>query len=234
MIVKCLDHNHPPTKPSASVSHRKEALNKPKIRGELEKEWRKGNKVNSTLKGLRLDLEEPIFKQQDIWNVNAVFKAATMGSLTPTQALMKYLTQSSLWYVDSKKKEYNDELQFLFFTPECMQKLLRLNMEVLIIDCTYKTNRYKMPLLIIIGVTALNTTFYVAFCFMKGESYSDYEWVIEALVRLYDHLNLSYPITVISDGDKALSSTLSHVFAEQNHRVNHISMHLAYQSKRDD
>jgi len=66
LIVKCPDHNHPPTKPSASVSHRKEALNKPEIRGELEKEWRKGNKVNSTLKGLRLDLEEPIFKQQDI------------------------------------------------------------------------------------------------------------------------------------------------------------------------
>ncbi len=124
--------------------------------------------------------------------------------------------------MDSKKKEYNDELQFLFFTSKCMQKLLRLNMEILIINCTYKTNRYKMPLLIIIGVIALNITFYVAFCFMKGESYSDYEWVIEALVRLYDHLNLPYPITMIFDGDKALSSTLSHVFAKQNHRVNHI------------
>jgi len=145
-----------------------------------------------------------------------------MGSLTPTQALMKYLTQSSLWYVDSKKKEYNDELQFLFFISECMQKLLRLNMEILIINCTYKTNRYKMPLLIITRVTILNATFYVAFCFMKDKSYSDYEWVIEALVRLYDYLNLSYPITVISNSDKALLPALSHVFAEQNHRVNHI------------
>jgi len=124
--------------------------------------------------------------------------------------------------VDSKKKEYNDELQFLFFTPECMQKLLRLNMEVLIMNCTYKTNRYKMPLLIIIGIIVLNTTFDVAFCFMKGESYSDYEWVMKALVRLYDHLNLPYSVMVIFDGDRALSLALSHVFAKQHHRVNHI------------
>ncbi len=83
LTVKCPDHNHLSTKPSASMTHRKEALN-PKVRRELEKKWRKGSKVNSTLKGLRLDLEEPIFKQQNIWNANVVFKAAAMGSLTPT------------------------------------------------------------------------------------------------------------------------------------------------------
>jgi hypothetical protein len=47
------------------------------VQRKIEKEWRKGGKVNTTLKGLRLDLEESIFKQQDIWNANAVFKAAT-------------------------------------------------------------------------------------------------------------------------------------------------------------
>jgi hypothetical protein len=220
--VKCPDHNHPPTKPSASVPHRMEALKKPEVRRELEKEWPKGSRVNSTLKGLRLDLEDPIFKPQDIWNANAVFKAATMGSLTPTQALMRYLTESPEWYVDSKKKEYNDELQFLFFTPKVMQKLLRLNMEILIIDCTYKTNKYKMPLLIITEVTAINTTFYAGFCFMRGENYTDYVWVMEALVRLYNYLDLPYPTTVISDGDKALSPALSHVFHGEGHRVNHL------------
>jgi len=124
--------------------------------------------------------------------------------------------------VNLKKKEYNDELQFLFFILKCMQKLLRLNMKILIMNCTYKTNKYKMLLLIIIKIIVLNIIFYVAFCFIKDESYSDYEWIIEVLVRLYDHLNLSYSITIIFDDDKALSSTLSHVFAKQNHRVNHI------------
>jgi len=57
---------------------------------------------------------------------------------------------------------------------------------------------------------------------MKGESYSDYEWVIEALKRLYDDLDLPYPVTVISDGDKALSGALFHVFEEVEHYVNYI------------
>lgn len=109
----------------------------------IEKEWRKGSKVNATLKGLRPDLEEPIFKPQDLWNTNAVLEAAAMSSLAPTQTLMKYLTKSPSWYVDSKKREYNDELEFLFFAPKCMQKLLRVYSKVLVMNCIYKTNRYE-------------------------------------------------------------------------------------------
>jgi len=46
--------------------------------------------------------------------------------------------------------------------------------EVILINCIYKTNRYKMLLLISIEVIVLNITFYIAFCFIKGENYSDY------------------------------------------------------------
>ena len=145
-----------------------------------------------------------------------------MGSLTSTQALMRYLIKSFDWYVDLKKKEYNDELQFLFFTPKVMQNLLCLNLEILIMNCTYKTNKYKMSLLIIIGVIAINTTFYVAFCSMRGENYIDYVWVMEALIRFYDYLDLSYFIIVISDDDRVLSLALSHVFHEKEHRINHL------------
>lgn len=96
-----------------------------------------------------------------------------------------------------------------------MQQVLRENPEVLIMDCTYKTNKYKMPLLIITGVTCLNTSFFAAFCFMKGESYGDYRWVLEALQRLYDHLDLPYPSVILSDGDKALASAILHVFGRR-------------------
>ena len=48
-----------------------------------------------------------------------------------------------------------------------MQKLLRENHEILLINCIYKINKYKMLLLIIIEVISLNIIFYVNFCFMK-------------------------------------------------------------------
>ncbi len=46
--------------------------------------------------------------------------------------------------------------------------------KIILINCIYKTNRYKMSLLIIIEIIVLNTTFYVAFYFIKDKNYSDY------------------------------------------------------------
>lgn len=52
--------------------------------------------------------------------------------------------------------------------------MLRQNPNALFMDCTYKTNRDKMPLWDIVGCTACNKTFYAGFGFIsdvKGESY---------------------------------------------------------------
>jgi alpha-glucosidase len=38
---------------------------------------------------------------------------------------------------------------------------------VLIIDSTYKTNRYRMPLLEVVGVTTTNLTFCVGFAYLE-------------------------------------------------------------------
>ena len=83
-------------KPKVSVPHRKEVMSDPKVLHEIEKKFRKGSKANQLLKGLRLneDNEESIFKSQDIWNEYAKLKARTIGAYTPTQALMKHLTES--------------------------------------------------------------------------------------------------------------------------------------------
>ena len=108
----------------------------------ITKEFVKGSKAASTLTSLRLDGDSrnPIFKPQDIWNAHQELKAKQLGSLTPTQAMTKTLDDTEQWYMDHQKKKYSDELEFLFFTPECMQELLRKNPEVLIMDCTCKTN----------------------------------------------------------------------------------------------
>jgi len=52
--------------------------------------------------------------------------------------------------------------------------MLKRNSEVLIMNCIYKINRYKMSLLIITEVTALNTSFFVGFCFMEAEKTANY------------------------------------------------------------
>ena len=47
------------------------------------------------------------------------------------------------------------------------QKILKYNYEVLLINATYKANKYKMPLIIISKVMPLNISYYIAFAFVS-------------------------------------------------------------------
>jgi hypothetical protein len=47
--------------------------------------------------------------------------------------------------------------------------MMRAYSDVLMADCTYKTNRYNMPLLHFLGVTPINTSFSAGFVFLPGE-----------------------------------------------------------------
>ena len=102
----------------------------------------------------------------------------------------------------------------MFFARKSSQELLKINYEVLILDATYKTNRYKLPLLIITGVTALNTSFYAAFAFMSAENTEDYVWVIQQLKKLYDHLEIPDPGVLLTDCQLALVKACWTVFPQ--------------------
>ena len=222
LIVENAEHNHDFVEFFECVAHRQTKLRKSKIRTKFEKKWRKDSRVNRTFQDLRMNREQSIFKSQNIWIYNKVLKTATLRTLTSTQILLKYLTKFSNWYVDHKKTTTTDVLEYLFFISKNSQTLLIQYYEVLIMNFTYKINKYKISLLIIIEVTFSNIIFYVAFCFMKNENFDDYLWIMNVLIRLFDFFDILYLITTVIDDDKALSSALFRVFAKKNHRVNHI------------
>ena len=62
----------------------------------------------------------------------------------------------------------------LFFANEDALAIFKSNYDVIIMDCTYRTNRFNMPLLGIVGVTGMNTTIHVAQAFLHGETKRDY------------------------------------------------------------
>jgi hypothetical protein len=61
-------------------------------------------------------------------------------------------------------------LQELFFCHSRSVELLKAYHYILLLHCTYKTNKYRMPLLHISGITDANKTFSVVFCFMAEET----------------------------------------------------------------
>lgn len=69
----------------------------------------------------------------------------------------------------------------LFLEHPVSLKLLRSFPYVLIMDCTYKTNRYRMPLLEIVRLTSTNMTFVVAFVYLQYENEDNFTWALSVL-----------------------------------------------------
>jgi hypothetical protein len=67
----------------------------------------------------------------------------------------------------------------VFFIHPDSLLYLRAYPEVLLLDCTYKTNKYSMPLLDMIGIDAIGRSFCIAFIFLSDESEEDYMWALE-------------------------------------------------------
>lgn len=88
-------------------------------------------------------------------------------------------------------------------------------------DCTYKTNKYGMPLFNCVGMSAIRTTFEIGLAFTSGEDVSDYEWVLECLAEFCGDIDgdnggearvraqALAPQVVVSDADAALMKALS-------------------------
>jgi len=79
------------------------------------------------------------------------------------------------WFVKVDLRKKTKKVKKLFFVHKSMLEILCKNPKVLIMNCTYKTNKYKMPLLTICEVTALGTTFIVGFAFIEKENKDYYD-----------------------------------------------------------
>ena len=84
-------------------------------------------------------------------------------------------------------------------------------------DCTYKTNKFRMPLFDIIGIDCLQRTFYVGFCFLAREDQDIIEWALTCLQYLYSSLGLPPPRTIVTDRDNALIAALCVIYPGTKH-----------------
>ena len=79
-------------------------------------------------------------------------------------------------------------------------------------DCTYKSNKYRLHLLNVVGTICLNGTFYVAFDFLLWEKKEDFTWFLTILHSLYQQLDLEDPKVIVTDRDIALMAAIYEIF----------------------
>jgi hypothetical protein len=150
-----------------------------------------------------------LITRRDIYNERANVRRQDLGGLAPIYALFRFVLLTN-----EAKKEFTftfecengvagGSLKYLFIMHDKHIKLFKANSEVLIADAIYKTNRFNMPLLNIIGIALNNMSFFAASVFFPGEIDADFEWAFKQLKEVYDVYGLPYPRVIFTDANGA-------------------------------
>ncbi|KAF4027858.1 MULE transposase domain-containing protein [Phytophthora infestans] len=129
-------------------------------------------------------------------------------------------TEKGPFFVCFKCDSSNHVSQLLFAHHDAME-MYRSGYEVLLLDCTYRTNQFNLPLLNIVGVTGMNITIQVAQAFMRGE-WRGLQLSKRQLPTLQEQNHIQHPQV----RGLVLQNALDHAFsAFASDRVLHFGMH---------
>ena len=148
--------------------------------------------------------------RQDIYNRIADVRRDACEGQSPIHALANQLEKEGFW----SRIQFTPDgrvTAVLFAHPDSLA-YLQAYPELLLLDCTYKTNKYGMPLLDMIGVDAAQRSFCIAFAFLSGETEEDYTWALEQLKSLYEQCNTTLPSVILTDRCLAAMNAASALF----------------------
>ena len=100
-----------------------------------------------------------------------------IGSRSPIQALMDELTSGTCTY--SVQTTGDGRVTHLSMAHPTSIRLACRYCGILPLDCTYKTNQFRILLLSIVGRTGMNSTIYLAIEFVSREGEADYIWALK-------------------------------------------------------
>ena len=147
---------------------------------------------------------------RDVYNANLRTRSELFQTRTPLQVLIDLAIEQD--YMTKFKLGEIGNLTHAFFCHPDGAKLALQFQSVLVLDCTYKTNRYKMPLLHFVGCTAFNTTFTIAYAFLSKEV-ADYTWTMNALRQC---ITGYLPNVFVTDRERALILAIQNVYPARN------------------
>ncbi|XP_058746622.1 protein FAR1-RELATED SEQUENCE 5-like [Vicia villosa] len=150
-----------------------------------------------------------------IYRARATYILGKRDALTEMQVLLSLIHQEkhTCWSIN---KENLDIVADIFWTHPDSVKLLNMFSLVLIFDCTYKTNRYRLPLLDIVGVASTKLTFSVAFAFLEHEREENFTWALERLKELFYSEKVLQDV-MVTDRELALMNVIDSMYPNASH-----------------
>jgi len=121
---------------------------------------------------------------KQVYNARYRYKRSVRGSRTELQQLMLMLKRDHYIHFSRCVDESNVVSDLLWTHPD-VEKLLNSFNIVFLMDTTYKTNKYWLSLLEIVGVTSIGLTFSAAFSFLSSEKQNNFIWALKRLRGLF-------------------------------------------------
>jgi len=110
---------------------------------------------------------------KDIHNVRSQIRHRQRGAISPVEYLVhKFKQDPERFYCDVQYE--NQSLRSLLIAYKEAVEIFKKHNDVIMLDCTYKTNCYDMPLLNVMGITGNNTTIHLVNVFLSGETQADF------------------------------------------------------------
>ncbi|KAH9618390.1 hypothetical protein KSS87_012225 [Heliosperma pusillum] len=150
---------------------------------------------------------------KQVYNVRATSKNKAKQYRTGAEQLLKlavnhgYRVFHQTTPIVTKKGTH--ELTDVLFAHPGSLNLLKAYPHVLLADCTYNTNKYKMPLLEVIKVTPVHKNFSAFFSFLQNEKETAYDWAFKCLTELLDSND---PIVFVTDRETTLINAIEKHF----------------------
>ncbi|XP_024196958.1 protein FAR1-RELATED SEQUENCE 5 isoform X2 [Rosa chinensis] len=204
--ISSLLHNHEPSTDMAGHPYCRRFTKEEA--SQVEQMSRAGIKPRQILSSLRQSNPDLLAVSRNIYSKTSQFRRESLGGRSIIQALLDELGGAG--FSHNVKYDHSGHLTHLFFAHPTSIELTKSYSNVFVMDCTYKTNKYKMPLLEIVGVSSFNTSFYSCFVFMQKEEQQDYQWALEMFSKLLGDGN--HPLAIIIDRELALMKAIQVVF----------------------
>jgi len=162
---------------------------------------------------------------QHVYNVLQSTKAEFLRGRSPIEALADLVSEdgyiSNVWLKDR-------DVIGVFFMHKDSVALAKVYNTVFLLDCTYKTNKFNMPLLNIVGIACTYATFNAGFAFLREETEEHYTWALKQLAAVV------HPKVLCTDRELALMKSIASVFPTSHNLlcVWHINKNLASRCKK--
>jgi hypothetical protein len=108
-----------------------------------------------------------------IYNHQGKMRNEELNGRTPIEALVHQICKHKFYFMMDSVEGH---MTSFFFAHPHLLKLVKRFPTTILLNCTYKTNKYCMPLLHVVGMNSCNRLFTVAMCFLSAEKQANYMW----------------------------------------------------------